>query len=356
MDSLSSDSFTGFITQIIGIKLMEKASPLFRQEVIDNRINRSLGTTRINVPMNYHIAGFGALLIVILLILFVFFAQFSEKTYIQGYLDSKKGIVTIESEFQGIVKTVAVEEGMYIHKGEVLFIIAKPNQDHTHQQINMLNQRISNLTQEYHLNKKHHQALKQLFNKKFIALSALTDSETTLLEIKNKLESAKLDLMNFKDNQYHQITAPIDGIITNIFYHKGHSIQPAKPIVQIIPKEAELVARLYIPASEIGFIKLNQTIRINYDAYPSRRFGFYQATIQEINQTILTDEKEDKPIHVGVPYYKIMAKLKEPYVNVYGKKTALNHGMTLHAVVYGEKKKIWQWVLDPLYSFRNEWV
>lgn len=332
---------------------MESASPLFRKEAIENRVNRSLGSTRINVPMNFHIAGYGALGILVMFFLFVSYAQLSEKTYIRGYLDTEKGIISVESKFQGMVKEVTVEEGMSVQKGDVLYIITNPKQDNTVQQANNLKQRINNLKREYQLKEKNHHALKKLCNKHFIALSTLIESESSLLEIKNKLKGAEYELLNFKDNQYQLITAPISGIITNIFYQQGQSVQSSKPLVQIIPNHTDLVVRLYIPAREIGFVNLGQTINLKYDAYPSQRFGFYQATIIEINQTILTDDKEDKPIKIGEPYYKIMAKLKTSYVNVYGRKATLSHGLTLTAIVTGEKKKIWQWIFDPINGFRD---
>lgn len=115
-----------------------------------------------------------------------------------------------------------------------------------------------------------------------------------------------------------------------------------------------MVARLYIPSKNIGFLKNGNQVIIKYDAYPSQRFGFYKAFIKEINLTVLTDNKEDKPIRVGEPYYKVKADLEIPYVNLYGKKETLSHGMTLTAVITGEKKKIWQWIFDPIYSYYGE--
>lgn len=95
-------------------------------------------------------------------------------------------------------------------------------------------------------------------------------------------------------------------------------------------------------------------ITLKYDAYPSQRFGFYESRIEEINQTVLSDDKEDKPLRIGEPYYKIKARLIKPYVSVYGKQVRLTHGMMLTAIIRGEKKTIWQWVLDPIYSYYGE--
>jgi membrane fusion protein len=328
---------------------MDKASPLFRPEAVHHQVNRHLGTARINVPMSYRIAAWGTLFILIMLCIFVCFAQMSEKTIVRGYLDSKFGIIPVESKHPGLVMRVAVKEGDVVHKDELLFVLTNPMTEQTNQQIKNLEQRIDNLKRECLLKKMHLQALEKLVKQHFVATSTIIESETALLEVNNQLKQAEFELLNFNENQHQLITAPIDGIITNIFYHPGQSIQPSKPLVQIIPRSVDLIARLYIPAREIGFVKPGQTILLTYDAYPSQRFGFYQATIKEINQTILTDTQEDKPIKIGEPYYKIMAELNIPYVNVSGEKASLSHGMTLTATISGEKRKIWQWIADPLH-------
>ncbi|WP_133131369.1 HlyD family secretion protein [Legionella yabuuchiae] len=330
---------------------MENKSPLFRQDVINNRIHRSLGIARINIPLNYRVAGFVGLGIVLVLLVFFCVAQISERTFVRGYLDTENGIISVESDVSGIVDQIYVEEGSKVKKGQVLFIITNPSSMNSEIQINNHDQRIANLKREYQIKKEHYQALSKLYEKQYISVSNLKDAESALLELQNKLKIAEYDLIQFKENLTQQVTAPSDGIVTNIFYRRGQKIQQYKPLLQIIPSQANLIARLYIPSRDIGFLKPGQIINLKYDAYPSQRFGFYEATIKEINQTILTDEKEDKPIHIGEPYYKVKAELKAPYILAYGKKAQLNHGMTLTAIITGEKKKIWQLILDPIYSY-----
>lgn len=339
---------------ILDVVIMENKSPLFRQEVINNRIYRSLGTIRINVPLNFQIAGYCAMGILFILMVFLLCAQISERIFIRGYLDTKSGIISVESDVSGIIDEVAVEEGMFVREGEKLFVISTSNKTNSQHQMNNIKQRIENLRREYQIQADYHHALQKLYNKNYISASGLKNSEANLLELKNKLKTAEYELLKFKENQTRQIKAPSAGTVTNIFYRRGQSVQPGKPLLQIIPDETDLIARLYIPSRSVGFLKAGQTVHLKYDAYPSQRFGFYEATIAEINQTILTDNKEDKPIHVGEPYYKIKAILKNPYVLVYGTKIKLNHGMTLTAVITGDKKKIWQWVLDPIYSYYGE--
>lgn len=64
---------------------MENKHPFFRQNVINNRIHRSLGTVRMNIPLNYRVAGYVAAALVFVLLLFFYFAQISERTLVRGY-------------------------------------------------------------------------------------------------------------------------------------------------------------------------------------------------------------------------------------------------------------------------------
>lgn len=333
---------------------MEKIPTLFRKEAINHRLNRSLGVMRINVPLNYQITGIFALILLAVIVVFFCFAQTSERTYVRGYLDSDIGIITVSAETGGVIHQAGIEEGKQVKKGDTLFIISNPNQEKTKVLIENLSHRVANLKREYQLKKEHYQALEKLNKKKYISTSILKQTESELLEIINKTQSENLELIKYKQSQYQYVKSPADGIITNIFYKQGQIVETSKPLLQIIPDNSTLIARLYIPSKEIGFLKKGAQVIIKYDAYPSQRFGFYKAFITEINLTVLTDEKEDKPIHVGEPYYKIKVELEKPYVNLYGKKENLSYGMTLTAVITGEKKKIWQWVFDPIYSYYGE--
>lgn len=335
---------------------MENIHPLFRQNVISNRTNRGLGTVRINIPLNYRVSGYVAIAFVLILFLFFYFAKISERTLVRGYLDTENGIISIEPNASGLIDKVFVEEGSEVKKGDVLFIISNSTSSNYEVQLKNHKQRILNLKREYQIKADHYAALTKLYEKKYVSFASLKEAESEHLEFQNKVKMAEYELLQFKDSQAQKITAPSDGTVTNIFYRMGQKVRPSKALLQIIPTQFNLIARLYIPSREIGFLKKNQKINLKYDAYPSQRFGFYEATIKEINQTILTDEKEDKPIHIGEPYYKIKAELKKPHILAYGKKIKLNHGMTLTAIISGEKKSVWQWVLDPLYSYYGEQV
>lgn len=333
---------------------MEKGCFLFRKEVIQHRLSRNLGVTRINVPLNYQLAAVFSFILLLLITLFFCCAETSEQTSIRGYLDSDLGVMTLHSEQGGLIKQALIEEGKSVKKGDTLFIISNPHEEKVKTFIANVSQRIKNLERESELKKEHHRALEQLNKNKFISTLSLKNSESALLELSNKIKAEHLELLKYQQSRYQFIKAPVDGVLTNIFYKKGQIVGAAKPLLQLIPKHSTLLARLYIPSKDIGCLKKKEEIMIKYDAYPSSRFGFYKAFIKEINLTVLTDDKEDKPLRIGQPYYKIKAELEQPYVNLYQTKQALSHGMTLTGIIVGEKRKMWQWVFDPIYRYYGD--
>ena len=106
---------------------MDEKKSLFRHEVSEHRYHRSLGTVRINIPLNYRLAGYCTLGIIVTIVLFFQIAQLSEQTLIRGYVDAESGIISVESEDAGMVRQVTVDEGEFVRKGQELFLLTNPN-------------------------------------------------------------------------------------------------------------------------------------------------------------------------------------------------------------------------------------
>jgi membrane fusion protein len=330
---------------------MKEESSLFREEALNSRLNRSLGVHRLNVPLNYRVMTVFALIILSFIGCFICFAQIAANRVIRGYLDSDKGIVTVHSKSGGVLVTLEAKEGKKVKKGDLLFVLQTNEQEKTKELSYNLKERINNLHREYQLKQEHYHAMSQLHHKHYIATVELKNTEAQLLHISNQIKALDLEHIKYQQSQYQLIKAPIDGRITNVLYQQSQTIGANKAMLHIIPIHSQLIARLYAPSQDMGFLKKEDLVFIHYDAYPVQRFGSYKAVVKEINRTVLVDDQEEKPIKVGQPYYKVTAALDTPFITAYGKKTRLNHGMTFMAVIPGEKKKIWQWILDPLYSY-----
>ena len=331
------------------------AKRLFRQEVIDSRRNKNYGSVLINTPSLYMGLTIGFSLLVFFVFLFLLLGDFSEKFIVSGYLESTKGIARVYPSKNGIIVRQFIKQGEEVKKGDKLFFIDTSyeglHKNNQHDVLAQLNKKKQSIEKEIGYKKKHLQALKALLEKKYISVATYHEKHDELVALKHQKNNVTVDILNYKHEQSYVIRSPIDGVVSTLLYQEGQSTHLTKPLAKILPSDADLMAELFIPVKQSGFLQPNNKIIIRYDAYPYTRFGTSKATINEISQSILTDEEEDKPIRIGQPYYKITALLDRQVVSVYGARKKIQHGMTISAVIVGSKRKIWQWILDPLYSF-----
>ncbi|ASQ44611.1 HlyD family secretion protein [Legionella clemsonensis] len=328
-----------------------KEEVFFRPEVLQHKKEKIYGSIYINTPPGYTFLTIGFSLFIFLIILFLIFAEFSEKFIVSGYVNSTKAFVRVYPKMNGIIAESYIHQGERIAKNSNLFLIDTSFKSNEQNMAAQLEKRRKLIEKEIAQKSKNLAAMRQLLQKNYLSQAEYNQKQEELYELKNKESLLEMDRINYQQSRSFIIHAPIEGIISSVLYKEGQYITSSKLLLTIIPTDAELIAELFIPARKAGFLDTNSKVLIRYDAYPYQRFGTYSATIKEISQNIMTDEEEEKPIRIGEPYYKVIASLERQHVMVYGKEKKIQHGMTISAVVVGSKRKLWQWILDPLYSY-----
>jgi len=53
------------------------------------------------------------------------------------------------------------------------------------------------------------------------------------------------------------------------------------------------------------------------------------------------------------PYYRVLVALDAQTVMAYGKPESLRPGMALEADILSERRRLYEWLLEPLYSLRG---
>lgn len=331
---------------------------LFRQQIIDRKRNQNYGSVSINTPIRFTLLTVGMTAIVLAILLFLVFGEFSEKYVVKGYLNSSKGEVRVYPNKNGVITHSYIHQGDKVSKGDKLFLIDTSYKEHgVHGYDEMLGQLKKNkklIDNEIVYKRNQLQAIKKLLVHQYISKNAYHQMQTGLLELKNKRNLVDMEIIKYRQEKSYVIWAPIDGVVSSIIFQEGQYTNMAKPLAKVLPHHAELVAALFIPVKHSGFLQKKNKLIIRYDAYPYERFGFARGVIKEISQSSLTDKEEDNPITIGQPYYKAIAMLDKQFVLVYGKKRKIHAGMTITAVVVGTKRKLWQWILEPVYSFYGD--
>lgn len=154
------------------------------------------------------------------------------------------------------------------------------------------------------------------------------------------------------------IPAPQDGTVTAIQAERGGPANTSTVLLSIVPSGADLEAHLFAPSRAIGFLRTGQSVFLRYQAFPYQKFGHHVGIIESISRATLS--ANDLPIRVGTatntePVYRVTVRVPKKAMLVNGEPVALQPGMQLDADVVLERRRLIEWMLEPIYSLTGKW-
>jgi membrane fusion protein len=175
-------------------------------------------------------------------------------------------------------------------------------------------------------------------------------AEQQQAELQRELASLQQDIVGAEAARTVVVVAPQDGLVTAIAAERGQTVGP-QPLATLLPRDSPLEAHLYAPSRSIGFIEPGQTVRVRYAAYPFQKFGQYEGEVMQVSRTALAPA--ELPPQIVLPMhaealYRITVRLALPHVMAYGRAQPLAAGMQLEADVMQERRRLIEWVFEPL--------
>jgi membrane fusion protein len=174
--------------------------------------------------------------------------------------------------------------------------------------------------------------------------------------LKRNALAIQQDLAESEARREIRIIAPTAGAVTAISVEIGKQVAADVALASLLPAGSRLEAEIYVPSRSIGFVKPGIKVLLRYQAYPYQKFGQYEATIQEVASTSISAQELALPgvtmiaNQTAEPLYRIRLRLKQQEVLVYGKPTGLKSGMALDASILLERRRLYEWILEPLLS------
>lgn len=144
------------------------------------------------------------------------------------------------------------------------------------------------------------------------------------------------------------IRASRAGRVTALQAAPGQHLDPATPVLKLVPEGAPLEAVLYVPSRAIGFIKPGQSVRLMYDAFPYQHFGTHGGTVQSISATALLPSEERGIARIDGPSYRAIVRLDKETIQAYGSEITLQADINVTADIALEDRKMLDWLLEPL--------
>lgn len=171
------------------------------------------------------------------------------------------------------------------------------------------------------------------------ALQASTRRDLAMLEQERITQEANGELM---------LTAPVTGLVANRLIEPGQSVQPGQTLLTLLPQGSQLQAQLLVPSRAVGFVAPGDRVLLRYQAFPYQKFGHHVGRVIRVSRSATMPER-GAPAEAE-PYYRVLVALERQTITAFGKPEPLRPGMVLEADILGERRKLYEWLLEPLYS------
>jgi hemolysin D len=170
-----------------------------------------------------------------------------------------------------------------------------------------------------------------------------------MVEAEDKITLAQAELDKAERRSGLQtLTSPVDGIVQQLAIHTiGGVVQPAEPVMVIVPGDGKLIVEAMVLNKDIGFVHVGDSVEIKLETFPFTKYGMIPGEIITISSDAIQDED------LGL-VYAAKIEMKKQTIYVRGRDVKLSPGMSLQAEIKTGERRIIEFLLSPLMRYRDE--
>jgi membrane fusion protein len=179
--------------------------------------------------------------------------------------------------------------------------------------------------------------------------------QTELAQVDRALALLAQEAAENEARRTQMITAPADGTVTLLALSTGQTVQPGQLLASMTPAGAPLQAHLFAPSRTVGFAEVGQSVQLRYAAFPYQKFGLQVGTVASVSRSPVAPAQLPAALaHLagatGAPeaLYRLTIDLNSQHVVAYGEASPLRAGMTLDAAVVQDRRRVIEWLFEPL--------
>jgi membrane fusion protein len=170
-------------------------------------------------------------------------------------------------------------------------------------------------------------------------------------DLQQKLSDITQSMMENESRRSVDLRAPEQGTVSAVLVKPGQIVSAGQTIAMLLPDNAHLQARILLSSRAIGFIQSGQRVVLRYESFPWQKFGQHSGAVSEISTSPLSPQEVASltgNTQIQEPLYQVKVTLDSQSVQAYGKQFALRPGSALDADFIVDKRRIYEWVLEPL--------
>lgn len=170
------------------------------------------------------------------------------------------------------------------------------------------------------------------------ALAELAKAEADAILRREEVTKAR------QRSRFQRLVSSVDGTVQQLEAHTiGGVIEPAKPLMVIVPSSVRLEVQARILNKDVGFIRTGQNASVKLEAFPFTRYGAVPGRVRAISR----DAVQDKDL--GLIYIATIT-LDRSHVDADGRRYALSPGLAATVDVRTGTRSIISYLLSPLQS------
>lgn len=191
----------------------------------------------------------------------------------------------------------------------------------------------------------------------------LADLQQNDADLATVMASAERDLLSLDqeatENMARRTTvvvAPGAGAVSALAISTGQWAAAGQSLAAVQPSGAPLEAQLYAPSRTAGFVAPGQVALLRYAAYPYQKFGLQTGKVVSISSSAFAPSDLPPPLQGQFgrqsteALYRITLELEAQHITIYGQPRPLKSGMSLEAYIVQDRRRIVEWILEPLYA------
>ncbi|NDW15399.1 HlyD family type I secretion periplasmic adaptor subunit [Alteromonas genovensis] len=172
----------------------------------------------------------------------------------------------------------------------------------------------------------------KLINRWNQELTDATGEMATLQQSQTSLE----DVVSQAD-----IKSPINGTVQRLLINTiGGVITPGSAVVELIPRDDQLIVEAKVSPKDIAFIRQGQPAILKFSAYDFTIYGGMAAEVQHISADAITNDKDET-------YYLVRLETKR---SIADESLAILPGMIVQVDILTGKKTVLNYILSPLFN------
>jgi hemolysin D len=147
---------------------------------------------------------------------------------------------------------------------------------------------------------------------------------------------------SIRRREFQALRAPVNGTVQQLaVFTIGGVVQPAQPIMVIVPDESAVAVEALVLNKDIGFIHVGQPVRVKIEAFPFTDFGIVQGKVETISRDAIQDEK------LGL-VYAVRITMNAARIRVGQRLQPIGPGLAVQAEIRTGRRRIIQYLLSPI--------